>query len=412
MFINTWDVIRVSPIALVAILAMGVLAGCITFEQPRQLDVQPGDFVRADLVRRVANGSTETFREAHLYLGSELPRRLPPGWDANATRTAVPGLVEAMDGMEPGETRKTGWLGPEQAYGPRDPKLVDLYNRSAALPRRVDATGDGGVVEAYGRTWNATTRNGTARIRVSETDVGTLVEHPRFWDPGNGTRMWPSRLTGSNATHLLVQHRAQVGQNVTRAGVTGRVVTVNATRIAVDRNHRLAGRRAAFNVTLQEIVFVEPGKTRAPSLEIRSLDGQAFDPSAPGGRPMLVYFFATWCTLCKIQTPNVLQAKAELGAEVTVLAVTLDPNEQPATIRDYAEQMRAKAGTGDVNVSWAIDGQQGAPTSVGSGRISTTFRVFAIPRQFVIGPDGLMEWSQTGVASTSELVAELQKVDV
>lgn len=390
-------------IAVLALLVLPALAGCLSFEQEPTVRVQPGDFVVADLTRRVVNGSTGSWQDLHLYLGQELPGRLPPGWDANATRTAVPGLVAAMDGMMEGQTRQVGPLGPTQAFGVRRDELVDVFPRNASLPRTVANASAGETVERYGRTWQVGERNGTPVLEVSDGDVGVLLEDPRFFDPGAGTEMWRSELVGFNGTHLFVRHAAKEGESAVRAGVAGRITEINATHVVFDRNHPLAGERVAFTVTVDRIVFVEPGKTRAPDFSIRTLEGERFTLSEQRGQPVVLYFFATWCSACRTQTPHIVEVARTLGGNATVLAVSLDPNETPAQVEEYRDEYVPSSG--GPGIKWAIDGQEGTST-VGSGLLATTYRVTSIPKQFVVGPSGLLQWAGTGVVPAAEIVAE------
>lgn len=378
---------------ILAVLVVPVLAGCLQPLTPTEPEVQPGDFVVADLTRRVENGSTETVADAQLVVAGEVPadEALPEGWTRNGTRTAVPGLVDAMDGMRTGQTRDTGWLAPSDAYGRVDAAYVDAFPRTINLSRTVDEPVADGQVEAYGRTWPATDRNGSAYLAVDDADVGELLEVPGFW--GNATRMWRSELVGFDAANMTVEHRVEVGDTVTRGGVEGRVTAVDATRIVVDRNHPLAGRRVRFEVTVEEIVFTEPSPAQAPDFAIRTLDDGTFRLSDRLGEPVLVYFFATWCTVCKQQTPRVVDAVERAEGNVSALAVSIDPNEPPSAVRDYHDEY---VGASGAEIAFAIDSR--------SARVGRTYSVVAIPRTVVVAPDGTLALSEQGTFPTDRLI--------
>lgn len=382
---------------ILAVLVVPVLAGCLQPLTPAEPTVQPGDFVVADLTRRVENGSTETVADAQLVVAGEVPaaEALPEGWTRNGTRTAVPGLVQAMEGMRTGQTRDTGWLAPAEAYGRDDPAYVDAFPRTINLSRSVDEPVVDGQMQAYGRTWPATDRNESAYLEVDDADVGQLLEVPGFW--GNATRMWRSELVGFDTANLTVEHRVEVGDTVTRGGVEGRVIAVDATRIVVDRNHPLAGRRVRFDVTVQEIVFVEPSPAQAPDFAIRTLDGGTFRLSDRLGEPVVVYFFATWCAVCKQQTPRVVDAVERAEGNVSALAVSIDPNESPSAVRDYHDEY---VGSSDAEIAFAIDSR--------SARVGRTYSVVAIPRTVVVAPDGTLALSEQGAFPTDRLVEAVQ----
>lgn len=376
------------------LLVLPLFAGCLqplTEAEPR---VQPGDFVVVDLTRHLEDGSTERLEDLRLVVADAVPAAdaLPDGWTRNGTRPAVPGLVETMDGMRAGETRDSGWLAPARAYGPVDPDYVDAFDRQTNVSRTVDAPVGDGKVEAYGRAWAATERDGSAYLEVGDDDVGVLLEIPGFW--GNATRMWRSELVAFDGSNLTVEHLVEAGDEVTRGGVGGRVTAVNETRIVVDRNHPLAGHRVRFEVAIEEIVFAEPRPSQAPDVAIRTLGGETFRLSDHRGDPVVLYFFATWCTVCKQQTPRIVDTVATVGGNVTALAVSIDPNEQPSSVRDYRD--RYVGADGPDGIVFAIDSL--------STRVGRTYQVVAIPKTVVVAPDGTLALSEQGTVPTDRIV--------
>lgn len=381
----------------VVLLVVPVVAGCLQPLTPTEPTVQPGDLVVADLTRHVENGSTDRFEQIHLVVAGDVPAddALPEGWTRNGTRTAVPGLVQAMEGMRAGETRDTGWLAPAKAHGRVDPAYVDRFDRQANLSRTVQAPVEDGMVEAYGRTWPATERDGSAYLEVDDADVGARLEVPGFW--GNATRMWLSELVAFDASNLTVEHRVEAGDEVTRGGVEGRVTSVDGSGIVVDRNHPLAGHRVRFEVTVEEIVFVEPRPAQAPDFATRTLEGETFRLSDHRGEPVLIYFFATWCTVCKQQTPRIVDTVATAAGNVTALAVSIDPNESPSTVRDYRDRY---VGSSGAEIRFAIDSL--------ASRVGRTYQVVSIPKTVVVAPDGTLTFSESGTVATDRMIAALE----
>lgn len=404
-------------VVLVA-LSAPALAGCLTFKPDPVPALQPGDFAVVHLVREVRGPGGDVERTvldgARLYLGDPLPQdpeAFPDGWDLNTTRTAVPGLIDALDGAAEGETRETGWLAPSEAYGEHDPNWVDVFGRTASLPRTVQnaTVADDGTAVAYGRTWNATPVDADgdgaeddAYLEVADEEVagpgdapGALVEHPDFGGPDG--RMWLSELVATNDTHLTVRHVVEEGAVVERGSVEGRVTTVNASAVVVDRNHPLAGKEVRFEATLVEIVFTRPGRVRAPDFAVQTLDDGTFRLSDQRGTPVLLYFFATWCSVCKVQTPEALALQERLGANVTVLAVSVDPNERPETVRDYRDDHVERAGGAGTEVAFAIDDRR--------SRVGSTYTVITIPKMVLVDADGFLTWTGQGHV-TADAMAE------
>ena len=59
-------------------------------------------------------------------------------------------------------------------------------------------------------------------------------------------------------------------------------------------------------------------------LAVTTLAGDTFDPATTVGRPVILWFWAPWCTICRAEAPDVSVVAAELvesGSPVTVLGV-------------------------------------------------------------------------------------------
>jgi cytochrome c biogenesis protein CcmG, thiol:disulfide interchange protein DsbE len=73
--------------------------------------------------------------------------------------------------------------------------------------------------------------------------------------------------------------------------------------------------------------FADPEPPRwiaAPDFDLRALDGKKFKLSHFRGRPVLINFWATWCTACVAEIPELIALQQELGDRVTILGVVLD----------------------------------------------------------------------------------------
>lgn len=52
-----------------------------------------------------------------------------------------------------------------------------------------------------------------------------------------------------------------------------------------------------------------------------TLDGGSLDAATLAGEPVVLWFWAPWCTICRAEAPGVAEAAADLDGEVTVLGV-------------------------------------------------------------------------------------------
>jgi thiol-disulfide isomerase/thioredoxin len=55
--------------------------------------------------------------------------------------------------------------------------------------------------------------------------------------------------------------------------------------------------------------------------EGRTLDGAPFDSSDLAGDPAVLWFWAPWCTICRVEAPEVAEVAAEYAGKVAVIGV-------------------------------------------------------------------------------------------
>lgn len=128
---------------------------------------------------------------------------------------------------------------------------------------------------------------------------------------------------------------------------------------------------------------LRPGST-APELEVPLADGGTFQLTDLDGTPIRldalrgkvvwVNFWASWCPPCQQETP-ILRALDErygdAGLEIIGIAVQ----------ETSPDDIRAYAGRYDLQYTIGFDT---------SGHIFRTYKVYALPTQFFIGPDGVI----------------------
>lgn len=93
----------------------------------------------------------------------------------------------------------------------------------------------------------------------------------------------------------------------------------------------------ATPLAAQEDALVAVGD-EAPAVVIPDLAGGTFDlADVLGERPVLVEFWATWCTSCEAMLPRLRKAHAEFGDAVEFIGINVTVAETLDGVRQYVE---------------------------------------------------------------------------
>ena len=79
----------------------------------------------------------------------------------------------------------------------------------------------------------------------------------------------------------------------------------------------------------------------APAVIINDLDGKPVDlGKLIGSKPLLLEFWATWCSLCKALLPQLEAVRKTFGDRVTLVGINVTVNESKGRVRRYLEEHR------------------------------------------------------------------------
>jgi thiol-disulfide isomerase/thioredoxin len=108
--------------------------------------------------------------------------------------------------------------------------------------------------------------------------------------------------------------------------------------------------------------------------QLADLDGRPIRLADLRGKAVWVNFWASWCPPCQQETP-IIRAMAERYRDAGLVVIAIAVQEtSPADIRAYAERY-------DLDYTIGFDA---------SGHIYREYRVFGLPTQFFIRPDGVI----------------------
>lgn len=78
----------------------------------------------------------------------------------------------------------------------------------------------------------------------------------------------------------------------------------------------------------------------APNFLLRDVSGKELSLSDLHGRPVIVHFWATWCTSCRKELPSLDALASTLRADdVVFLAVSIDMEPSADEVRSYAHEL-------------------------------------------------------------------------
>lgn len=121
----------------------------------------------------------------------------------------------------------------------------------------------------------------------------------------------------------------------------------------------------------------------APSLSGPLLRGDSFDiASSAGKKPVLVYFFAPWCTFCAVSSDNLVRLRRWRDEDsLAIIAVALD--------WQTLEEVRAYVDRHDLEL----------PVLLGSRRTALDWHVTAFPTYYVLDSHGLIQRRDLGYST-------------
>jgi thiol-disulfide isomerase/thioredoxin len=102
-----------------------------------------------------------------------------------------------------------------------------------------------------------------------------------------------------------------------------------------------------------------------------TLDGSPFDAMTLTGEPVVLWFWAPWCTICRAEAPDVAEVAAEYAGRATFLGVP--------GLGEVSDMREFVSDTGLVGLTHVVDAD---------GSLWQRFGVVSQPAYVFIGADG------------------------
>ncbi len=132
----------------------------------------------------------------------------------------------------------------------------------------------------------------------------------------------------------------------------------------------------------------------APPITGTTLDGQTLDLASYRGHPVVVNFWASWCTPCRDEFPLFRDRLAALGASDGLVVVGVLYKDQSDLARRFLDEFGA---------TW--------PTVTDpDGSIAAAYRVVAPPQTYFIDSDGVVRGMQIGQVQPEDFATQYAKI--
>lgn len=141
-------------------------------------------------------------------------------------------------------------------------------------------------------------------------------------------------------------------------------------------------------------------KRSIPAVDIKKLDGKNFNSSQfdNNGKPMVISFWATWCTPCKKELNNINEYYSDWQKEtgVKIIAVSIDDSRNTNKVQPYVDSQ-----------SWEYEVYLDP-----NGDLKRALNVNTIPHTFLIDGNKKIVWQHTSYVEGDEfhLFEEVKKI--
>lgn len=112
----------------------------------------------------------------------------------------------------------------------------------------------------------------------------------------------------------------------------------------------------------------------APDFQLENLDGQLISLSELRGQPVLLNFWATWCTFCRAEMPYLQQIYEEWSGKGLVV-LTIDIGESHSKVKEFLQ-------THNLSLPVLLDTNE---------KVAQKYNVPPVPTTFFIDSDGIIQ---------------------
>ena len=132
----------------------------------------------------------------------------------------------------------------------------------------------------------------------------------------------------------------------------------------------------------------------APDFQLPNLEGQVVSLSDFRGKPVLLNFWATWCSPCRFEMPFI-QSIFEESSDTGLVILAVNIGETPSRVRDFIQ-------SGNFSFLVLLDTNQD---------VALEYNIRGIPTTFFIDKEGVIQVIKVGAFSSMlEIKRSLSKI--
>jgi peroxiredoxin len=148
--------------------------------------------------------------------------------------------------------------------------------------------------------------------------------------------------------------------------------------------------------------FVQTQTRKLPSVDLKTTDGKTVNTStlSNDGKPIVISFWATWCTPCKKELNEIAEVYTDWQKEtgVKLIAVSIDDSKTSVKVKPYVD---SKAWEYDIYLDVNSD-------------LKRAMNVVNVPHTFVLNAGGEIVWetnvyTEGGVKKLYEVIQKVAK---
>jgi len=128
-----------------------------------------------------------------------------------------------------------------------------------------------------------------------------------------------------------------------------------------------------------------------PSIPLRDLDGNTISKAALAGKVVLLSFWATWCTPCRAEIPEMIALQSHYKGQLQIIGVSVDDMSKEALKNFVLKQ----------GMNYPVVMQNDKLVAAYGG-------VAALPTTFVVSPEGRVVQKHMGVVTIEEYDLEIR----